>query len=421
MTKEINSTFRASSFCCVLNNVDKLFDTTSIFFDDDIRFSEKTRKRVKSFRANLIKDSYSPEEIVEYLMQLWIGRNETSVCAINYEIGDEGTHHCHMILEDKQSFRFSTLQTLFPTIHAEITRGTKEEVLSYFEKSGKHEEKAHTIVVPIKLHGELRANRQGHRSDLDYIQQRLEEGATPEEIMLDRLEFRSFSKMIKEHYYQLRIRDTPDHKDLEVYWHTGDSGSGKSYMQVELKRQFGRESVYVWSDYQNGGLDGYQGERILFMEEYKAELPYAEFLKVTDSYPQQMHARYSNVYALWDTIHITSIFSPKQVYTLMVPEEKQTVDTVEQMMRRISKVVYHFKVRAEGGTHLYKQLIFSVEDYNNHSKEQIERFAYQFDCSNPDVLVYDFEKDAFHSTMNPIRNKRKNSSKTSPKSFDEPK
>lgn len=97
MTKEINSTFRASSFCCVLNNVDKLFDTTSIFFDDDIRFSEKTRKRVKSFRANLIKDSYSPEEIVEYLMQLWIGRNETSGCAVNYEIGDEGTHHCHLL------------------------------------------------------------------------------------------------------------------------------------------------------------------------------------------------------------------------------------------------------------------------------------------------------------------------------------
>ena len=71
-----------------------------------------------------------------------IGRNETSVCAVNYEIGDNGTHHCHMVLEDKQSFRFSTLQTLYPTIHAEITRGTKEEVLAYFEKSGKHEEKS---------------------------------------------------------------------------------------------------------------------------------------------------------------------------------------------------------------------------------------------------------------------------------------
>ena len=156
-TKEIHSTFRASSFCCVLNNVDKLFDKSSDYFND--RFKDKTKKRINAFRNNLNQNAYTPEEIVDYLMGLWIGRNETSVCAVNYEIGDNGTHHCHMVLEDKQSFRFSTLQTLFPTIHAEITRGTKEEVLAYFEKSGKHEEKAHTIVVPMKLYGELRANQ----------------------------------------------------------------------------------------------------------------------------------------------------------------------------------------------------------------------------------------------------------------------
>lgn len=419
-TKELNSSFRANSYCCVLNNVDKLFDKSSDFFEAS-RFSDKTRKRIKEFRGNLEQDSYNPEEIVDFLMELWIGRNETCVCAVNYEIGDNGTHHCHMVLEDKQSFRFATLQKIFPTIHAELTRGTKEEVIAYFEKSGKHEEKAHTILVPMKLHGELRASKQGQRSDLDYIQQRIEEGSTPEEIMIERLEYRKYTKMIKEHYYQFRVQNTPDHKDLKVYWHTGDSGSGKSYTQVELKREFGREAVYVWSDYQNGGLDGYQGESILFMEEYKAELPYAEFLKVTDCYPQQMHARYSNVYALWNTIHLTSIFSPEKVYELMVPEEKRSADTVEQMMRRISKVVYHFKVTTEEGKYLYKQLIFSVEDYNNHSQEQIERFAYQFDCSNPDVLIYDFEKDAFYSTMNPIRNKIKNSLKPSPKSFNEQK
>ena len=402
-TKEIHSTFRASSFCCVLNNVDKLFDKSSDYFND--RFKDKTKKRINAFRNNLNQNAYTPEEIVDYLMGLWIGRNETSVCAVNYEIGDNGTHHCHMVLEDKQSFRFSTLQTLFPTIHAEITRGTKEEVLAYFEKSGKHEEKAHTIVVPMKLYGELRANQQGQRSDLDYIQRRIEEGSTPEEIMIERLEYRKYTKMIKEHYYQFRVQNTPDHKDLKVYWHTGDSGSGKSYTQVELKREFGREAVYVWSDYQNGGLDGYQGESILFMEEYKAELPYAEFLKVTDRYPQQMHARYSNVYALWNTIHLTSIFPPKKVYELMVPKEKRSVDTVEQMMRRISKVVYHFKVITAEGKNLYKQLIFSVKDYNNYSQEQIERFAYQFDRSNPNVLVYDFEKDDCHSTKDPIGNK----------------
>ncbi|MEW4354609.1 replication protein RepA [Streptococcus pneumoniae] len=404
--KELDSKHKAYSFCCVLNNVDKLFDTESKYFEN---FSEKTQKRVKEFRANLDPNiNYTPEAIVDHLMRLWVdGKEEKRMCAANYEIADTGTHHCHLILEDKGQVRFSALQSLYPTIHAEFTRGTKEEVIEYLNKTGKHEEKAHTIVVPMKVLGELRANRQGYRSDLDYIQERLEGGATPEEIMSEKLEYRSYSKMIKEHYYQLRIKDTPDYRDVKVIYHTGDSGAGKSYTQVKLKEEHGREKVYIWSDYQNGGLDGYQGEPILFMEEYKGELPYAEFLKVTDRYLQQMHARYSNIFTLWEEIHITSIFSPKQIYNIMVPENKRTADSEEQMMRRINEVVYHFKVTTEDGEPLYKQIVFSVADYNNHSQEQIERFAYQFDCSNPEISVYNFENDAFYSTMNPVNHKKK--------------
>ena len=56
-TKELNSSFRANSYCCVLNNVDKLFDKSSDFFEAS-RFSDKTRKRIKEFRGNLEQDSY---------------------------------------------------------------------------------------------------------------------------------------------------------------------------------------------------------------------------------------------------------------------------------------------------------------------------------------------------------------------------
>ncbi|MFD3030152.1 replication protein RepA, partial [Streptococcus agalactiae] len=48
----ISSDFRANSFCCVLNNVDKLFDKESVFFDSD-KYKEKTKKRIQEFRKLL--------------------------------------------------------------------------------------------------------------------------------------------------------------------------------------------------------------------------------------------------------------------------------------------------------------------------------------------------------------------------------
>lgn len=416
MTKanNISSDYRANSFCCVLNNVDKLFDKKSDFFDND-NFKLKTKRRIQEFRK-LLPDTdvpLSPEEIVDFLMERWIARNENVVCAVNYEIGENGTHHCHMILEDKKAFRFSALQKLYPTIHAELTRGTKEEVITYLEKSGKHEEKAHTIVVPMKVHGELRAGNQGFRSELHFIQNQIENGATPEEIMRGNLEFRKYSKMIREHFFQHRLSQTPDTKELKVVWHVGDSGSGKSHTQVQLKQIYGRENVYVWTDHDNGGLDLYCAEPILFLDEFKG-MAYKEFLKVTDVYPAQLHARYTNTVALWNEIHITSIFTPKQAYDLMVAEGQREVDSYKQLQRRLTEVIFHFKTKENDGSFKYKTITFTPEEFDRYSKEQIEKFAYLFDKFNPSVLNYDFEKDAFHSSMNPSNDRRKNATTSKP-------
>jgi hypothetical protein len=411
---KVSSDFRARSFCCVLNNVDKLFDKKSDFFDSD-KYNKKTKKRIQEFRKLLpdTDEPLSPEEIVDFLMERWIARNENVVCAVNYEIGDNGTHHCHMVLEDKQAFRFSALQKLYPTIHIEVTRGTREQVIAYLEKSGEHEEKAHTIVVPMKIHGELRAGNQGHRSEFDYIQKQIENGATPEEIMGSNFEFRKYSKMIREHFFQYRLSHTPDEKEMAVYWHVGESGDGKSHTQVDLKKKHGRDNVYIWTDFDNGGLDLYCAESILFMDEFKG-MPYKEFLKVTDVYPIQLHARYTNTIALWNEIHITSIFTPKQAYDLMVAEGQREVDSYKQLQRRLTEVIFHFKTKENDGSFKYKTITFTPEEFDRYSKEQIEKFAYLFDKFNPSVLNYDFEKDAFHSSMNPSNDRRKNATTSKP-------
>ncbi|HEM3726757.1 TPA: replication protein RepA, partial [Streptococcus suis] len=325
MTKELDSQFKASSFCCTLNNIDKLFNLNDKSFDDKDKYSDKTRKSVKEFRANLDPNkSYSEEDMVNHLIYLWVNTQEDKrSAAANYEIGDNGVHHAHLILEAKNQTRFSAIQKLYPAIHVELTRGSREQVIAYLNKSGKHEEKSHTTVVPMINHGIIEANQQGKRTDLETIQELLEAGLSPEQIMRQNLSYRKFSKMIKEHYYQMQVENAPLTKDMKVYWHMGGAGSGKSFSQVQLKKTFGTDSVYVLSDYGTGGLDNYVGQPILFMDEFKGDIDYQTFLKLLDVYPNQVHARYSNIYALWDTVHISSIFTPYQIYTMLVPDERR--------------------------------------------------------------------------------------------------
>lgn len=361
MPKELNSQFKASSFCCTLNNIDKLFNLNDKSFDDNQKYSDETRKLVKEFRANLDPNkSYSEEDIVNHLIYLWIdGNEEKRSAAANYEIGDNGNHHAHLILEAKNQTRFSAIKKLYPTIHVELTRGSREQVIAYLNKSGKHEEKAHTTVVPMINHGIIEANQQGKRTDLETIQELLEAGLSPEQIMRQNLSYRKFSKMIKEHYYQMQVENAPLVKNMTVYWHMGGPGSGKSFRQVQLKKTFGTDSVYVLSDYGTGGLDNYTGETILFMDEFKGDLDYQTFLKLLDVYPNQVHARYSNIYALWDTVHISSIFTPEQIYYLLVSGEKRKYDPIEQLYRRIHTIVYHFKTEDEE----YKELQIEMKKY----------------------------------------------------------
>ncbi|CAM3210175.1 replication protein RepA [Streptococcus pluranimalium] len=361
MSKELDSKYKASSFCCTLNNIDKLFNLNDKSFDDKNKYSDETRKLVEDFRANLDPNKiYSEQDIVEHLIYLWIdGKEETRSAAANYEIGDNGNHHVHLILEAKNQTRFSAIQKLYPAIHVELTRGTREQVAEYFNKTGKHQEKSHTTVIPMINHGIIVGNQQGKRTDLETIQELLEAGLTPEQIMRQNLSYRKFSKMIKEHYYQMQVENAPLTKDMKVYWHMGGPGTGKSFMQVKLKKEFGFENVYVLSDYGTGGLDNYTGEAILFMDEFKGDIDYQTFLKLLDVYPNQVHARYSNIYALWDTVHISSIFTPNQIYKMLVLDKKRKHDPIDQLYRRIHTIVYHFKTDDEE----YKELQIEMKKY----------------------------------------------------------
>lgn len=283
----------------------------------------------------------SPEQIVEKAANMWVEGKPLRSCAINYEIGDSGTPHLHMVLEDPAKTRFSAVCKLYPGIHCEPTQGTKKDAEAYIYKIGKFAEKGHTLIVPPVIYGEIKGKARGRRI-LDEIEQLLEAGMTPTEIMELSLAYREKETLIRKAYYAKRFKETPPLRPVAVKYHVGASGTGKSYSYVLYCEEHGVDNVYLATDHsENGMFDLYCGEKYLVIDELRY-MKYEILLQITQGYRAQLHARYENIVSLWSQVDITSILPPEKLYENIVPEGKRSEDGIRQFMRRIQTIVYHY-------------------------------------------------------------------------------
>ena len=126
------------------------------------------------------------------------------------------------------------------------------------------------------------------------------------------------------------------------------------------------------NDYSGGGLDLYQGEKILFMDEFRGQVRYSTLLNMRDGYRTQVHCRYNNVYALWTEVHSTSVLPPEMVYNRMVTENKE-VDTIQQLLRRLNEIQYHYKKDGE-----YRVYRVDAKDYVDYATLKSKAHAGEF-------------------------------------------
>lgn len=283
------------------------------------------------------------------------------------EIGLETqTPHTHIFLCLKSRVQFKTVKKRFgDAYHIEAAGGTPQENRDYISKTGKWaaDPKADTSVSgTFEEWGEMPEEwGQGFRSDLNEIALMLDAGKKPSEIM-ENFAYRRYRQMIREAYFDKRRQETPPVREVKVHYLVGESGSGKTYTYVQLCEEHGEDAVYLLTDYDGGGLDNYQAEPILFLDEYKGQLRYGQLLTLTDRYKSQIHARYSNIYALWNEIYIASVFPPDELYKKMVEESVRGLDTLKQLIRRITDITYCY-VDAAGEHRKYTIPMSEYVDY----------------------------------------------------------
>lgn len=324
--------------------------------------SQKILSTTPTYLAEL-----SEQEICDTVLNMWVNSKPGRIGAVTYCVSERGLHHLHMVLEvqnsDSDRFRFSTIHKIYgQKFHIEPTRGNKTEAEDYINKVGKYAEKGE-IVLAKAVYGEIQGNK-GNRSDLAAVEDMLAQGLTPNEIMDKSITLRRYEKMIRDAYYRKRDLETPFVRPVRVIYHVGATGTGKSYGANFQIQQLGSDKVYFTKDYDTGFMDGYNGQDILWLDEYRGQLKYATFLSMLDVYKTQMHARYSNVLMLWNEVHITSVLPPESIYDNMINSSRyKDLDTYGQLKRRIYRIIYHYK-DADGNYCQYGQ---DMKDYRDYS------------------------------------------------------
>ena len=335
---------------------------------------------------------FTPQQICDDVLNKWISDGENHTGAVLYCESALGLKHLHCVFESKSTFRpLVVLKRLFPKIHIEVTKGTKKDVEDYINKVGKFEEKGEKIIAKSQI-GEI-VGCQGKRTDLtppDKLHELIYDlGKTPSEILDEFPNAYKQEGILKKMYYRKRFRETPIERDVNVTWLCGATGTGKSYKYVELCEEYGEENVYRVCDYK-APFDNYNGQDVLFIEEYRGAFPLPVFLILLDKYKSDVHARYTNALSLWTKVYITSPCTPYEIYT-QYKDTSNGYDNLEQLYRRINTIVFCSKIETPRRVYYFRsiypcELRGTAEDYRARFDDDLDFYKTMIYKGQADIL-----------------------------------
>ena len=278
-------------------------------------------------------DNYSHETISEIIMN--------NFCSIIYYcMADEQgqTLHTHVYLVFSGGVRFSKLKKHFSTAHIEAARGSSLENRNYITKEGKWEndkEKEETkIPGSFEEWGEMPVERQGNWSVETEIVERIQDGATNAQILID---FPQFFRALRDVEYvrqTLRADEFREKwRELETTYIYGVTGVGKTRYVME---KYGYSNVYAVNNYKHP-FDEYAGESVMLFDEFNSGIKIQDMNNLLDGYPIALPARYTNKQACYERVFIISNMNLLEQY---MHEQLYQREIWNAFIRRIHSVIY---------------------------------------------------------------------------------
>lgn len=232
---------------------------------------------------------------------------------VGKEVGENGTPHLQGYVEWKSSKLLSTLKNLNNRIHWERRQGTALQASTYCKKDNDFIEIG-TI------------SSQGKRTDLIELKEKIFEGKAVDEVVLEdphtyHLYGRTLNKI-----EELALRKKFRTEQTIGEWYYGETGVGKSHKAFE---GFHPDTHYVYP-YDNGWWDGYKGQDIVIINDFRGQISYGELLNLVDKWPHQVRRRNREPLPfISKKVIITSSIHPDMVYKNLSKEDK-----LDQLYRR---------------------------------------------------------------------------------------
>lgn len=239
----------------------------------------------------------------------------TRYIVCGHERGANGTPHIQGFVYFKNPRSDSSVRRLpaFAHAHVESARGSPAQASDYCKKDGDFWEE-----------GEL--PRAGRRSDLEEIKEEIEDGKS--ELYVAEQHFSQWCIYRKsfEKYRQLLV-SKPRNWDSWTNVLVGPTGLGKTRYVYQLHKD---DDIYVWGG--DRWFDGYCGQRIALLDDFRGELTIGFMLRLLDRYPMQVPIK--GGFVNWNPrrIYITSNHMPEHWW--------DTVDgpSLDALNRRINRL-----------------------------------------------------------------------------------
>ncbi len=338
-------------------------------------FSPNTKSRYwfgVIHNQSLINMGISEEQLKDYKFlaettsNIWEDSGKGRTSAITVCKSELENEHLHVVAYTENPTTLRSVSKTLGNCHVEpVLSRTKEQLYNYIMKLPPWDEKGEIILYKYGLENIIEPN-QGKRTDLEVIEQMINDGLSPQDIYDKSIKYRRYERMIMSAYTAKRQREAPIIKDMHCEWHFGNGRTGKSHKYVELCEKFGRDNIYFLNDFLNGGLDLYMlkgAPHILFIDDVKPQdMSYRMILMLTDRYSDgQSHSRFNNTINLWDTVYVTSVYPIEKYYEQVVAESQRGVDTFDQLIGRFNTIVYHWIDEEDS----YRSYSMDAKDYKD--------------------------------------------------------
>lgn len=225
---------------------------------------------------------------------------------------ETGRNHWHVYVRYNTRKRFSTVTRTFPDgIHAEIARGSEETCRDYCNKEESR------IEGPFQYQPENFTpdeGKQGRRSDLEDIKDKLKSGASLAELAelypADLIRYHNGIKAMQ----QILAPKPPLMRDVTVIVLWGTTGTGKTHRMLTTYPEIysvkpGRDP---WGQY--------NGEKQILFDEFDYEKwPITDMNRYLDKWRCLLDARYSDRYAGWELVAICANSPPLSWYPTTGP------------------------------------------------------------------------------------------------------